>query len=182
MRLNIIRDAAAKAPAQELTFRKPEPEDGSDVWQLIRDCGPLDDNSMYCNLLQCDHFADTCVIAEIDGEIAGWVSGYILPGEPDTLFVWQVAVAEKARGRGVAKKMLAELLARDECDDVTTLKTTITRDNKASWALFNAFANKMDAPLTHDAHFVRDAHFDGHHATEYMVTIGAFGERKTAAA
>jgi len=163
------------APKVNLTLRAPTAEDGSDVWQLIRDCGPLDDNSMYCNLLQCDHFADTCVVAELDGRIVGWVSAYIVPTDPETLFVWQVAVDAKARGLGVAKKMLAHLTEREVCKDVTRLQTTITADNEASWALFNAFADRMDAPLEHDAHFESDAHFAGNHDTEYMVTIGDFG-------
>lgn len=32
-------------------LRKPETTDGSAVWELIRDCEPLDENSMYCNLV-----------------------------------------------------------------------------------------------------------------------------------
>ncbi len=182
MRLDLIRNEPRKTNAPTLTLRPPESCDGAAIWQLIRDCGPLDDNSMYCNLLQCDHFADTCVVAEIGGEIVGWVSAYRMPNDPDVLFVWQVAVSEKARGRGVAKKMLLELLARRSCDGVNRLKTTITRDNAASWALFNGIANAMEAPLGSDAHFVRDEHFEGRHATEYMVTIGTFGDRRVAAA
>jgi L-2,4-diaminobutyric acid acetyltransferase len=72
-------------------LREPTSEDGAAVWQLIKDCAPLDRNSLYCNLLQCDHFASTCVAAELDGDIVGWVSGYIVPDSPDTLFIWQVA-------------------------------------------------------------------------------------------
>lgn len=160
--------------APELTFRPPSSEDGADVWDLIRRSGPLDENSMYCNIIQCDHFADTCVIAELDGEIVGWISAFVPPDAPDTLFVWQVAVGEAARGRGVAKKMLTQLLQRDACSEVTRLKTTITADNEASWALFNSFAEKMDADLEYEAHYKRDSHFGGKHATEYMVTIGEF--------
>ncbi len=176
------RTSTVQASNDVLTMRTPTPEDGHQVWQLIRDCEPLDRNSMYCNVLQCDHFAETCVVAEKDGEVVGWVSAYIVPSDPDTLFVWQVAVSDKARGMGVAKKMLHELVSRDCCKDVTGLKTTITKDNEASWALFNAFADRMDAPLDSDAHYVRDDHFDGRHATEHMVTIAPFGARKSAAA
>ncbi len=158
----------ARAP---LTFRAPTSEDGADVWDLIRKSGPLDENSMYCNIVQCDHFADTCVIAELDDEIVGWISAFIPPDAPDTLFVWQVAVGESARGRGVAKKMLNELFERPVCADITQLKTTITADNDASWALFNSFADNMDAELDHEPHYEEDAHFGGKHATEYMVTI-----------
>ncbi len=50
-------------------LREPEAEDGADIWALVRDCKPLDENSMYCNLIQCDHFSDTCIVAELDDEI-----------------------------------------------------------------------------------------------------------------
>lgn len=152
-------------------LRKPEGEDGSAVWGLVRECKPLDENSMYCNLIQCDHFSDTCVVAELDGDVVGWVSGHVVPGEPDTVFVWQVAVSEKARGLGLGTRMLSKLMARDACKNVTKLKTTITKDNDASWALFRRFAEKRGGTLSSQAHFKKDDHFDGQHATEHMVTI-----------
>jgi len=157
--------------ASVLSFRSPSAEDGADVWDLIRKSGPLDENSMYCTLVQCEHFADTCVIAELDGKIVGWISAFIPPDAPDTLFVWQVAVAAAARGRGVAKKMLVHLFERDVYADITQLKTTITADNEASWALFNGFSERIDAELDYEPHYERDTHFAGKHATEYMVTI-----------
>lgn len=160
-----------KAAEDGVTFRKPAKEDGSDVWQLIGDSGKLDENSMYCNLLQCDHFSDTCILAELNGEIIGWISGYLQPDDDTTFFVWQVAVSEAARGRGVAKRMLRELMARDECRQVKRLTTTITKDNEASWALFRSFARSCGAELTDEVHFHEDKHFDGNHDTEHMVTI-----------
>jgi L-2,4-diaminobutyric acid acetyltransferase len=56
---------SSKSDSQPI-LRKPEGEDGSAVWDLVRECKPLDENSMYCNLIQCDHFSDTCVLAELD--------------------------------------------------------------------------------------------------------------------
>lgn len=153
-----------------LRLRKPTSEDGAQIWELVRACKPLDENSVYCNLLQCDHFRDTCVVAELDGEIVGWISGYIVPNE-NTLFVWQVAVGEKARGRGLGGLMLDEIAGREACDGVTALKTTITRDNAASWALFRKFARRHAGALGEDPHFTREGHFGGRHDTEYMVTI-----------
>ncbi|MEC9433320.1 MAG: diaminobutyrate acetyltransferase [Pseudomonadota bacterium] len=156
-------------------LRRPESSDGAAVWELIRDCHPLDRNSLYCNLLQCDHFSETCVLAEREGEVLGWISAYIVPDKPDTLFVWQVAVSEAARGMGLAGKMLDEILDRDVCADVDRMQTTITRGNAASWALFRRFADRRDAPLESNAHFTRDEHFEGRHDTEHMVEIGPFG-------
>lgn len=156
------------------TIRRPRPEDGSAVWQLIAGTASLDDNSMYCNLLQCSHFAATCALAEADGQVIGWVSGYIPPETPDTYFVWQVCVAEAARGRGLARQLVDAVLARPACAPVCKLQSTITDDNAASWALFDSIARSRESGLARQPHFDSDAHFGGRHATEHLVTIGPF--------
>lgn len=160
-----------------LTLRVPTKEDGSAVHRLIGQCPPLDTNSMYCNLLQCSHFAETSVAALLDGELVGFVSGYIVPGREDTLFIWQVAVGEKARGHGLASKMLAAIVDRERCREVRFMETTITEDNEASWALFSRFADKRDAELNHSVMFDEQEHFGGEHASELLVRIGPFGAR-----
>lgn len=158
--------AATQAPC----LRKPTADDGSEIWQLVRDCAPLDENSMYCNLIQADHFADTCVVAERNGRIVGWVSGHMVPGA-DAFFVWQVAVSPDARGLGLGGKMLRHLIARPECRAARELRTTITKSNAASWALFQGFARRVGGNLTDAPHYDRHRHFDGVAATEHMVTI-----------
>ncbi|MFZ5962196.1 diaminobutyrate acetyltransferase [Thalassococcus sp. BH17M4-6] len=158
-------------PKGTVTFRKPVREDGAEIWELIRACKPLDENSMYANLLQSDHFRDTCVVAEMDGDIVGWVSAYLMPTDADTVFVWQVAVSPKARGIGLGTRMLDALMLRDDVQGAKRMQTTITLDNDASWALFRKFAKGSGADLNSEAHFTRDTHFQGEHATEHMVTI-----------
>src|SRR3546814_7010756 len=87
----------------------------------------LDDNSLYCNLLQCSHFAGTCALAEIDGRAVGWISGYLPPEKPDTLFVWQVAVHPEARGRRVGKRLIRELLRRTRSEEHTSELPSLMR-------------------------------------------------------
>jgi L-2,4-diaminobutyric acid acetyltransferase len=157
-------------------FRQPTKADAAAVWRLIADCPPLDRNSMYCNLLQCSDFAETCRIAEDGGALRGWVSGYLPPEDPQSLFIWQVAVHEAARGHGLAKKLLKDNWAGAAAKGARFLKTTITRDNKASWALFRSFAEDMGAPVKDEPWFEKDAHFGGEHDTEYLVTIGPIPE------
>ncbi|SIN99802.1 diaminobutyrate acetyltransferase [Vannielia litorea] len=151
-------------------LRKPRKTDGAEIWALVKACKPLDENSMYANLIQADHFRDTCVVAELEGELVGWISGHMIP-DSDELFVWQVAVSPKARGLGLGKTMLLELIGRDACEAADHLKTTITKDNAASWGLFRSFAREIGGTLTDAPHFESGAHFDGHHDTEHMVTI-----------
>lgn len=176
-----MTDIATKLHQNKAKLRKPRREDGAAVWALIRACKPLDENSMYCNLIQCDHFAETCIIAEMSGEVVGWVSGYIVPDDPRTLFIWQVAVSEKARGQGLGRRMLNGLLQRDVCAGVRQIQTTITHDNAASWALFAGFAARADGELASEPHFEKHAHFDGLHGTEHMVTIDLRGGLRKAA-
>jgi L-2,4-diaminobutyric acid acetyltransferase len=153
----------------------PQAEDGAEVHDLIAACPPLDTNSLYANLIQCSHFARTCALARSkDGAAIGWISGHIIPGETDTFFLWQVAVHEQGRGQRLAHRMLADIFARRECEAVTRMKTTITRDNDASWGLFRSIARGLDAPLGESEGFDEQRHFKGRHASEVLVTIGPF--------
>jgi L-2,4-diaminobutyric acid acetyltransferase len=170
MRVSLEKHSRNRAVS--VLLRKPEATDAVRVSDLVASCPPLDQNSMYCNLLQCTDFSDTCVLAEMDGEAVGWISGYRSPNEPATLFIWQVAVHERSRGLGLARRMLLELLGRESGDGVSYLKTTITPDNDASRSLFRSFAARTAAPLRETAGFDAQEHFDGRHASERLITIG----------
>lgn len=168
---------AAPDPRGALQLRKPTAEDGPAVTRLIAACAPLDTNSAYCNLLQCTHFADSCIVVERDGEIVGWVSGYCPPTEPNSFFVWQVAVAKAVRGKGLAQRMIRALLDRPLAAGATHLITTVTDDNAPSWALFNGLARTWGASLTRSALFEHATHFAGAHATEWLARIGPLPSR-----
>jgi len=155
-------------------LRPPNAKDGMSVHELIAACPPLDTNSSYCNLLQCSHFSNTSVIAEEDGETLGFISGYLTPDKKNHLFIWQVAVSDKARGKGLAGKMLKHILQRDYCREVTHIETTITKDNKASWALFESLAKQLGTQITRSVIFEKEQHFNGAHDTEMLALIGPF--------
>jgi L-2,4-diaminobutyric acid acetyltransferase len=158
--------------SRHLVLRTPNSEDGASVWRLIGTCPPLDTNSMYCNLLQATHFADTSVAAtQTEHGLVGFVSGYRLPSRPQTLFIWQVAVSEDARGQGLAKRMLKHILSRSSNVDIDRIETTITESNDASWALFASLAKDLSANLDKKVMFDSDRHLAGEHATEMLVII-----------
>lgn len=155
-----------------LSLRVPCSTDGPAITALIAACPPLDVNSAYCNLLQCSHFADSCVLAEMDGKVVGWISAYRPPSAPHQIFVWQVAVHPAARGMGLGGRMLDALLARPSVRGATHLTTTVTEANQASWAMFTRFAKKHGLDLAKAPLFEREAHFAGAHDTEWQATIG----------
>lgn len=166
------RDVPALTP-ETVTLRPPRSTDGRALHTLIARCKPLDENSVYCNLLQASHFRDTSVAAEgPDGELLGFISGYLVPDQGDTLFIWQVAVSADARGLGLGKRMLKALVERHP--DVSYMHTTVTPDNDASWGMFRSFARALEAPVDTTVMFESDAHFGGSHDDEVLLQIGPF--------
>lgn len=133
---------ATAATATALRIRPVEVADGQAIWQLVRDSGVLDVNSLYCYLLLCRQFRDTCLVAEEAGEVLGFVTAFRPPAQPEVIFVWQIGVGASARGRGIAARLLDHLLRLPACGDVRWLETTVTPDNHASRALFHSAARR----------------------------------------
>ncbi len=156
------------------TIRPPRAEDGARVLDLIKRCPPLDQNSAYCYLLQCSQFADTSAIAEMDGKVVGFISGHRIPNDPDALFIWQVAVSEEARGRGLGREMMLDILRRPTSGGFTHLLATATDDNNSSKGMFQSLANAIDAEMSQSLLFDKDIHFAGTHESEILLTIGPF--------
>jgi L-2,4-diaminobutyric acid acetyltransferase len=136
---------------------------------------------MYCNLLQCAHFSSTSVVAERDGVLIASVSGYLIPGRENTLFIWQVAVGEAARGQGLGRRMLAEIVARPECEGVTHIETTVTASNTASWGLFEGFARREGIALQRSEMFGEATHFNHQHPSEILARMGPLADKNSAA-
>jgi L-2,4-diaminobutyric acid acetyltransferase len=172
------RRNAVGGPAAHL--RRPVPSDGPAVHALVAACPPLDPNSLYCNLLQCTHFAGTSALAEAGGEVVGFVSGYRPPADPDSLFVWQVAVSGTVRGQGLGRRLMLDILARPENRGLRFVRTTITNDNAASWAMFDSLARQLGAATRRQVLFDADRHFAGQHDSEHELVIGPFDSARIA--
>lgn len=155
-----------------VVFRPPKSNEGLPVHDLIDAGGALDANSLYCNVLMVHHFSATSAVAVNGGNVVGFVTAYIPPNHADTLFVWQIGVAEAWRGKAIAKAMLLSILDRDICQSVQYLTATITPTNVASWALFESVAHALNTPLSKAPLFDREMHFGGRHESETEIKIG----------
>lgn len=143
------------------------------MWGIASASGVLDVNSRYAYLLWCRDFAGTSVVARSEGEPVGFVTAYRRPDEQGTLFVWQVAVVERARGLGVAGAMLEELVRR--VPGIDHLEATVTADNLASAALFTAFARKRGASV-HRAELFGTNLLGAGHEAELLFRIGPINQ------
>lgn len=155
-------------------MRAPHISDAADIHRLISECPPLDLNSVYTYLLLSEHFGASCVLAGADDTLLGFVSGYEPPERPNTLFVWQVAVHEQARGQSLGRRMVQQLLQRPGLAHIQFIETTVGPDNHASRAMFASLARKLLAPINEQPLFER--HMFGAHAheDEPLLRIGPF--------
>ncbi|WP_047216468.1 diaminobutyrate acetyltransferase [Pandoraea thiooxydans] len=157
-----------------LCLRVPDKRDGAQIHRLIEECPPLDLNSQYAYLLLCEHFSDTCVLAQAGDQVLGFISAYEPPSRSDVLFVWQVAVHRQARGRGLGQRMLRTLLQRPHLKHIQYIETTVSPENRASRSLFAALANALQASIDELPLFDRHL-FAGHgHDDEPLLRIGPF--------
>lgn len=163
---------SAPGPAilqQPIILRQPTRSDGHALHQLIAACPPLDLNSAYAYLLLCEHYAPTCVLAQSGSQLAGAITGYRHPQRPDTLFVWQVAVAADFRRQALAARMLQHVFARD---GYRYLETTISPDNAASHNLFQQFAQRHQVACNIKPFFAAADFGAGNHQEEPLYRLG----------
>lgn len=171
---NVMEEDSGSPEPHLPVFRTPCVSDGAKIHALVSNSAPLDLNSRYCYLLLCRYFDRTCVVAEEDNEIIGFISGFRPPLSDDVFFVWQVAVDNQNRRRGLGKRMLHELLHRSWCAGIRFLETTVTRSNDASRLLFQSFAQDLAAPCEEAVCFSREIFEPEAHEAEYLVRIGPF--------
>ena len=159
---------------KDLVLKMPTVEDGKEVWRFIKETGVLDLNSSYSYLMWSTFFDETSVVVEMDERIVGFISGFIQPNNPHTLFVWQVAVDASQRGKGLASRMLQTILHRDACRNIRFLETTISPSNNASQALFQKLARDLKTKC-HVSEFFTENQFPGKgHEEELLFKIGPF--------
>lgn len=151
----------------QLTIRRPSAADGLALHGLIASCPPLDVNSAYAYHLLVRHQAGTCAVAELDGELVGACTGYRLPESPSTLFIWQVAVSEAGRGRGLAGRMLRHVV--DANPGVELIHTTIGPGNAASRRVFAKLAESLGAPAEYEPYLSADDCGPGHDPEDLLV-------------
>ncbi|WP_458243006.1 diaminobutyrate acetyltransferase [Streptomyces sp. MAI_2237] len=165
---------AAQADSAQLQIDRPSVRDGAALWRIARDSKVLDLNSSYSYLLWCRDFAATSAVARDEhGDAVGFVTGYVRPDRPRTLLIWQVAVDEAQRGRGLAAALLDGLVARLTGEHrITAIETTITPGNTASERLFTSFAERHGAGVEREVLFDTGLFPDGPHDPEVLYRIG----------
>jgi L-2,4-diaminobutyric acid acetyltransferase len=151
-------------------------QDGAAMHQMAGLCG-LDQNSLYYYLLFGKYFAKTSAVARINGQMAGFVTGFAAPEKPDTLFIWQVGVGSDFRGQGLARQMILYLITSPTAS-FKYLEATVNPSNKASQALFGSVAEHLGAGFKFEEQIFSENDFlPAVHEAERLFHIGPFGSK-----
>nr|WP_062049674.1 diaminobutyrate acetyltransferase [Bacillus sp. JCM 19034] len=155
----------------QVIYSKPTVEDGAGMWKVVKE-STLDQNSAYKYIMMCEFFAETCVVAKVADEVVGFLTAFIPPERQDVVFVWQIGVHSSQRGKGLASKMLEELINRPGCNDVKFVEATITPSNEASQALFRRLSTRFDTNCEVQECFSEDLFPEEGHEKELTFRIG----------
>ncbi len=158
----------------DVALRRPSVADACSLRRIVIESRILESNTLYAYLLLCRDFAETCVIAENEQDVVGFVLAYRPPQRVDVLFVWQIAVVERARQRGLAKQMLNHLISRTHPLGVQFLEATVTADNKASRNMFESFARSIGVTSQFQVGFRREDFGTEPHEPEDLFRAGPF--------
>jgi L-2,4-diaminobutyric acid acetyltransferase len=154
----------------DFQIRNVKLEDIKEVYKLLVANRPyVGLNSRYTYFLLAKDFSDTCVVAEYDGKIIAFSSGYVPPSRPDTFFSWETVVHRDYRGHSLQKRML---LHQIRITNAKYFEGTVNPSNKISKRNFCELAKSLKAPCEKKTLFgEEDFENDGHEA-EVLYRIG----------
>jgi len=116
-------------------------------------------------LARIDAAGESCVVVQ-DGEgVCGYLfaypsrlgkltplgAGFEVAGVPDTLYLHDLAVAPRAHGRGLARSLVARLLARARRDGLTASALVSVQDTAAFWTALGYEASEANCPAARAA-------------------------------
>ena len=152
-------------------LRAPVPEDGARIAALAKDFTSGKARDLPETLVGRGAFSETSVLAELDGKLLGWVSAYILPYDPQTLFIWTVEVVKVERNPELSSLMLGYLMRQEPCAGVTRVQTVISCDEDRPWTLFRRFARWQHSRMDIQPYFTQALTPHKRHENDNMVTI-----------
>jgi len=105
-------------------------------------------------------------------KVVALLTAYVPPEKSDTLFVWQIAVDATVRGKGIAKRLLADVLNRPAMQQVRFVEATVNPSNDASRNIFRSLARQYQSEISEDLLFETTLLGDGDHEQENLIRVG----------
>jgi predicted GNAT superfamily acetyltransferase len=94
-----------------------------------------------------EHFHDTSLIAEQDGELAGFLVGFMSPSNPDDAYIHFVGVNPHSRGNGLARRLYETFFDRARIEGRHVVRAVTAAHNSASIAFHTAMGFTVTDPI-----------------------------------
>lgn len=144
--------------------------DIKEVYKLLKANRPyVGLNSRYTYFLLAKDFAGTCAVAEHEGKIVGFSSGYLSPAKNDTFFSWEAVVHRDYRGNNLQKRML---LWQISVTGATYFEGTVNPSNEASKRSFRGLAELLETNCEERVLFSEDDFENDGHEAEILYRVG----------
>ncbi|MFF7256527.1 diaminobutyrate acetyltransferase [Streptomyces microflavus] len=170
------------APASETAvrarprYRTPRVEGAPALWEMVDQTEALDNNSPYYYALWCRDFAATSLVATLDDEVIGFLTGYFRPDEPDTYLVWLEAVRPRHGIPMLGVQLFERAADRAVERGAVFIEATVSADNKAIIMVLKKVAKRYAAEVDTQVLFPGDL-FPGEHHDEVLYRIGPLAPR-----
>jgi predicted GNAT superfamily acetyltransferase len=129
-----------------LTVRPARPADFDTIIAVVDDWWG---RAMSAGLprLFLDHFFGTSLIAEHDGELAGFLIGFLSPSKPQNAYIHFAAVAPAWRRTGLARSLYEQFFDLARHDGRTIVKAITSPQNGRSIAFHRAMGFTASDPV-----------------------------------
>jgi predicted GNAT superfamily acetyltransferase len=94
-----------------------------------------------------EHFCDTSLIAEHEGELAGFVIGFMSPSKPDEAYIHFTGVGPPWRRAGLARSLYEQFFDRAREDGRSVVKAITSAGNEKSIAFHRAMGFADSDPI-----------------------------------
>ena len=95
-----------------------------------------------------DHFHATSFVAERDGDLAGFLVGFLSPSLPDAAYIQFVGVSPRERGSGLARALYERFFALAAADGRRVVRAVTAPVNGGSIAFHTAMGFTVTAPIS----------------------------------
>jgi L-2,4-diaminobutyric acid acetyltransferase len=156
----------------EVAYRLPRPDDAPAVWKMVDESEELDNNSPYYYALWFRDFAATSMVATVDDEVVGFVTGYLRPDEPDTYMVWQEAAKSRHGIPMLGVKLFERAADQAVARGAKYIEATVSAENKAIIMVLKKYAKRHSAQIDTRVLFPASSFPGGDHHDEVLYRIG----------
>ena len=158
-----------------MELRTPEIEDARESFRIARNEPNIDANTEYYYMIWYRDFSETSLVAVSEGKQIGYLTAFISPKNPDTLFIWQIATMPHHGVPNLGIKMMTHVVDKAKRKGVEYVEATVSPDNRPINYVMRLLAKRLAANYSTSMLFNPDA-FEGSHEAELMYRIGPLEE------